>query len=100
VTPRRYDIADDDLSRQRRIRDTRLLAQELPGTEDTTVGELVADLVAAIATGSDRDDGSGLDIRRYMAERGHSWRTITTVEDYLERQDAWRLAPSSHRPRP
>jgi hypothetical protein len=100
VTSRRYDIADDDLARQRRKRDARLLAQELPGTQDTTVGELVADVVAAIATSSDREDGPELDIRQYMAERGHTWRTITTVEDYLDRQDAWRLAPSPHRPRP
>jgi hypothetical protein len=99
VTPRRYDIADDDLSRQRRKRDARLLAQELPGTSDTTVGELVADLVAAIDTGSGREDRAEFDIREYMAERGHSWRTITTVEDYLERQGVWRLAPPSDRPR-
>jgi hypothetical protein len=97
VTPRGYDVADDDLSRQRRKRDARLLAQELPGTRDTTVGELVADLVAAIATASDDEDESELDIREYMAERGHTRSTITSVEDYLERQDAWRLAPSSRR---
>jgi hypothetical protein len=100
VTPRRYDLADDDLSRQRRKRDARFLAQELPGTPDTTVGELVADVVAAIATAGRSEDGPGLDVRRYMAERGHTWSTIKAVEDYLERQDAWRLAPSSRWRRP
>jgi hypothetical protein len=100
VTPRRYDVADDDLSRQRRKRDERLLAQELPGTQDMTVGDLVADLVAAIATCGDHQDGPELDVRRYMVERGHSWHTIETVEDYLNRQDAWRLAPPSLRSRP
>lgn len=100
MTPRQYDVADDDLARQRRKRDARLLAQALPDAPDMTVGELVADLVAAIATGSDREDGPGLDVRRYMAERGHGWPTITTVEAYLERQDAWRLAPSSRQSRP
>jgi hypothetical protein len=100
VTPRRYDLADDDISRQRRKRDARLLAQELPGTADTTIGELVADLVAAIATGGEREDGRDLDVRGYMADRGHTGRTIDAVEDYLERQGAWRLAPSAIRPRP
>jgi hypothetical protein len=98
VTPGPYDVADDDLARQRRKRDARLLAQELPGTQDMTVGDLVADVVAAIATSGEREDGAGLDVREYMAERGHTSHTIETVEAYLERQDAWRLAPSSRRP--
>lgn len=94
---RRYDVADDDLSRQRRKRDARLLAQALPDAPDMTVGDLVAEILAAIATTDDDGDGPGLDIREYMAERGHASPTIKTVEDYLERQDAWRLAPSSRR---
>ena len=49
MTAGRYEMADDDLSRQRRKRDERLLAQAVPGAPDLTVGDLVADVLAATA---------------------------------------------------
>jgi hypothetical protein len=88
-------MADDDLSRQRRKREERLLAQALPDDPDVTVGELVADVLAA--TSGDDEGGAELDVRQYLADRGHEWPTIKTVVDYLERQDAVRALPRSGR---
>jgi hypothetical protein len=87
VTARRYEMADDDLSRQRRKRDERLLAQPIPGTPDLTVGDLVADVLAATADGRARSAGPAFDMPGYLAERGHDWPTIKTVVDYVERHD-------------
>ena len=84
---RRYEMADDDLSRQRRKRDERLLAQPIPGTPDVTVGDLVADVLAATADGRARVAGPAFDMPAYLAERGHDWPTIKTVVDYVERHE-------------
>jgi hypothetical protein len=87
-------MADDDLARQRRKRDERLLAQALPDDPSRTVGDVVADVLAAAADRDGRldDDGStaGFDVERYLDGLGHGSPTITTVMDYLERQDARR----------
>jgi hypothetical protein len=87
VAAGRYEMADDDLSRQRRKRDERLLAQPIPGTSDLTVGDLVADLLAVTAEGGARRAGPAFDMPAYLAERGHDWPTIKTVVDYVERHD-------------
>lgn len=89
-----YEMADDDLSRQRRKRDERLLARPLPEEPTMTVGDLVADVVAA----SDGDDDE-FDVRDYLAERGHDWATIKAVVDYVERRAA-PPSPERSRPRP
>jgi hypothetical protein len=86
VTVRPYEMGDDDLSRQRRKRDERLLAQVVPGDPPVTVADLVADVLAARG-GEERRDPE-LDVPGYLAERGHDWPTIKTVVDYLERQEA------------
>jgi hypothetical protein len=88
-------MADDDLSRQRRKREERLLAQPLPDDPDVTVGELVADVLAA--TAREGEHGADIDVRQYLADRGHGWPTIKTVVDYLERQDAARMVPAPGR---
>jgi hypothetical protein len=100
VTARRYEMADDDLSRQRRKRDERLLAQPIPGASDLTVGDLVADVLAATeatADGRARRAGPAFDMPGYLAERGHDWPTIKTVVDYVERHDEARGHPAGSR---
>lgn len=89
VTARPAERPDDDLSRQRRKREERLLAAELPDGSGATLGDVVADVVAAAATASDGDGRRGLDVREYLARQGHSWTTIKAVVDYLDRQDDW-----------
>jgi methyl coenzyme M reductase subunit C-like uncharacterized protein (methanogenesis marker protein 7) len=74
-------MGDDDLSRQRRKREARLLAGDVPDFPGVTVADVVADVLAA------SDEGhSALDVRSYLAERGHTSTTIKTVVDYLQRQ--------------
>ncbi|MGH9249200.1 MAG: hypothetical protein ACRD0W_06775 [Acidimicrobiales bacterium] len=71
----------DDLSRQRRKREARLLDRQLPDFAGVTVADVVADVLAA------SDEGRApLDVPAYLAERGHTSTTITTVVDYLQRQ--------------
>jgi hypothetical protein len=78
-----HSMADDDLSRQRRKREARLLDRQLPGFAGVTVADVVADVLAA------SDEGRvPLDVPGYLAERGHNSTTITTVVDYLQRQGA------------
>ena len=74
-------MGDDDLSRQRRKREARLLAGEVPDFPGVTVADVVADVLAASNEGH-----SALDVPSYLAERGHTSTTIKTVVDYLERQ--------------
>lgn len=94
-----YEMADDDLSRQRRKRDERLLARILPEEPTMTVGDLVADVVAASGDHDGGDgDGAEFDVRAYLAERGHDWATIKAVVDYVERRAA--PPPERSRPRP
>jgi hypothetical protein len=84
---------DDDLSRQRRKREARLLDREVPDFPGVTVADVVADVLAAGNEGH-----SALDVPSYLAGRGHTSTTIKTVVDYLQRQrpplDA--AGPSGH----
>jgi hypothetical protein len=95
VTAEPYEMANDDLSRQRRKRDERLLAQPLPGLPQVTVGDLVADVLAASSEDRGSVAGSRFDVGGYLAERGHDWPTIKTVVDYVERREP----PRAGRPR-
>lgn len=97
VTAHPQQPADDDLSRQRRKRDERLLAQALTDEPGVTVGDLVAEVAAAIATEGEGDGASEFNVPAYLAEQGHTWSTIKTVVDYLERQGASRGTPPSGR---
>jgi hypothetical protein len=73
-------MGDDDLSRQRRKREARLLDGELPDFPGLTVADVVADVLAA------SDDGhAALDVPNYLVERGHTSMTIKTVVGYLQR---------------
>lgn len=73
-------MGDDDLSRQRRKREARLLDGELPDFPGLTMADVVADVLAA------SDDGhAALDVPDYLVERGHTSTTITTVVGYLQR---------------
>jgi hypothetical protein len=80
--------AGDDLSRQRRKREARLLAQVVPDDPTLTVGDLVADVLAAVATARAEDGEPEVDVAHYLAERGHGRGTVATVLAYLERQQA------------
>jgi hypothetical protein len=74
-------MGDDDLSRQRRKRETRMLDGQVPDHPGITVGDLVADVLAASEAGH-----VPLDVPAYLLERGHTPTTVTTVVGYLERQ--------------
>lgn len=74
-------IADDDLARQRRKREARLLDQPLPDFPALTVADVVADALAATAEGP-----TAVDMVSYMARQGHSSQTIETVLAYMQRQ--------------
>lgn len=88
MTPEPYEMADDDLSRQRRKRDERLLAQPIPGAPELTVGDLVADVLAETADDRGAIAGLRFDVGGYLAERGHDWSTIKTVVEYVERRES------------
>lgn len=81
TSPIERPLADDDLSRQRRKREARLLDQQVVGFPALTVGDVVADVLAA----SDGSRGA-LDVPRYLAAQGLGWQTIETVMAYLQRQ--------------
>lgn len=88
-----HSMDDDDLSRQRRKRNARLLDRELPGLAGVTVADVVADVLAA------SDDGRApLDVPGYLAGRGHTSMTITTVVDYLQNQCSPLGAARPHAP--
>jgi len=74
-------MGDDDLSRQRRKREARVLDREVPDFPGVTVADVLADVLAEGA-----EDQSALDVPSYLAERGHTSTTIKTVVDYLQRQ--------------
>lgn len=95
MTVEPYEMADDELSRQRRKRDARLLAEPISGAPQLTVGDLVADVLAASAADGGNVAGSWFDVRGYLAECGHDWPTIKTVVDYMERREP----PLARRPR-
>ncbi|HET6920038.1 MAG TPA: hypothetical protein VFI46_11310 [Jiangellaceae bacterium] len=72
-------MADDDLSRQRRKRQARLLDRPVPDFPALTVADIVADVLAA------SDEGHApLDVPGYLTEHGHSSTTIETVVAYLQ----------------
>lgn len=73
-------LGDDDLSRQRRKREARLLDGEVPDFPGLTVADVVADVLAASNQGD-----AAFDVPDYLAERGHTSMTITTVVEYLRR---------------
>jgi hypothetical protein len=74
-------MVDDDLSRQRRKRQARLLDRPVPDFPELTVADVVADVLAA------SDEGHApLDVPSYLTEHGHSWTTIETVLAYLQGQ--------------
>jgi hypothetical protein len=74
-------MGDDDLSRQRRKREARLLDEEVPDFPGVTVADVVADVLAASNEGH-----SALDVPSYLGARGHTSTTIKTIVDYLQRQ--------------
>ena len=73
-------MGDDDLSRQRRKREARLLDGEVPDFPGLTVADVVADVLAASHEGH-----ATFDVPNYLVERGHTSMTITTVVEYLQR---------------
>ena len=76
----RWD-GDDDLARQRRKREARLLDQDVVDFPALTLADVVADVLAA------RDGSTDpLDVRSYLTAEGHHWRTIEAVVGYLHRQ--------------
>jgi hypothetical protein len=89
-------MGDDDLSRQRRKREARLLDGELPDFPGLTVADVVADVLAA-----SNDGNAALDVPTYLVERGHTSTTIKTVVGYLRRnrppsRGSGRWAPAEH----
>jgi hypothetical protein len=74
-------MGDDDLSRQWRKREARVLDGDVPDFPGLTVADVVADVLAA-----SNDGPASFDVPRYLAERGHSSRTIRTVREYRRRQ--------------
>jgi hypothetical protein len=73
-------MGDDDLSRQRRKREARLLDGEVPDFPGLTVADVVADVLAASNEGH-----AAFDVPNYLVERGHTSMTIKTVVEYLQR---------------
>jgi hypothetical protein len=70
---------DDDLSRQRRKREARLLDGEVPDFPGLTMADVVADVLAA------SDDGrAAFDVPNYLVEHGHTSMTIRSVVEYLQ----------------
>jgi hypothetical protein len=72
----------DDLARQRRKREARLLDERLVDSPELTLADVVADVLAAGA-----GDTGTLDVRGYLAAGGHHWRTIEAVVGYLHAKD-------------
>jgi hypothetical protein len=74
-------MGEDDLSRQRRLREKRLLDRPVAGFAGLTVADVVADALAA------SDEGRlAVDVPAYLAEQGHTWPTIEAVISYFRRQ--------------
>jgi hypothetical protein len=80
--PVEHPIGDDDLARQRRKREARLLDQEVPGFPGVILADIVADVLAA----SDADP-TAFDVGGYLQARGHGWQTVEAVVGYLQRQN-------------
>lgn len=90
----RWD-GDDDLARQRRKREARLLDQHLVDHPAVTLADVVAEVLAA----SDTDSGT-FDVRSYLVAEGHHWRTVEAVVAYLHRQDVPNPPPAAHPAQP
>ena len=73
-------MGDDDLSRQRRKREARLLDGEVPDFPGLTVADVVAEVLAA-----SNEDHAAFDVSNYLVEQGHTSRTINTIVDYIQR---------------
>jgi len=71
---------DDDLSRQRRKREARLLDGEVPDFPGLTMADLVADVLAA-----SNDGRAAFDVPNYLGAQGHTAMTIRYVVGYLHR---------------
>ena len=74
---------EDDLARQRRKREVRLLAQPVAGFPAMTVGDVVTTVMAAT-----EESRGALDVPRFLADRGYSWHTIETVLAYVDGKSA------------
>jgi hypothetical protein len=79
---------EDDLARQRRKREARLLDQRLMDFPDLTLADVVADVLAA-----EGSHPGALDVPGYLATAGYSGQTIEAVVGYLHRQYAPDLRP-------
>ena len=74
---------DDDLARQRRKRDARLLDEQLVDHPALTIADLVAEVLAA----SDAAAPEPFDVRAYLLAEGHHWRAIEAVVAFMQRYD-------------
>jgi hypothetical protein len=81
-------MGDDDLSRQRRRREARLLDGKVPEFPGLTVADVVADVLAASNEGN-----AAFDVPNYLVELGHTSTTIKTVVEYLQRDRPSLRAP-------
>ena len=83
VIPAEVWEGDDDLARQRRKREARLLDEHLVDYPALTIADVVAEVLAA-------SDGAEepFDVRRYLVAEGHHWRTIEAVVAFMQRYDA------------
>ena len=86
-------LGDDDLSRQRRKREARLLDSEVLDFPGLTVADVVADVLAASNEGH-----AAFDVPNYLVERGHTSMTITTVVGYLQRDQPPLRPATPHAP--
>jgi hypothetical protein len=71
----------DELARQRRKREARLLEQQVVEFPAMTLADVVADVLAACDQSHDV-----LDVRGYLATEGYGGPTVEAVIGYLHRQ--------------
>ena len=71
----------DELARQRRKREARLLEQQVVEFPALTLADVVADVLAACDQSNDV-----LDVRGYLAAEGYGGPTVEAVIGYLHRQ--------------
>jgi hypothetical protein len=94
TSPTEWAGGDDDLARQRRKREARLLDRPVVGFPTLTLADVVADVLAL--TESDRD----LDVAGYLAVEGYGGPTIEAVMGFLDRQHLPDVAQSLPPARP
>jgi hypothetical protein len=73
--------AGDELARQRRKREARLLDRQLVEFPTLTVADVVAEVLATV------EEHGDIDVRSYLAVQGYRWATIEQVVEYVGRQD-------------